>query len=173
MPQNFWWGTVPRRFALLAPGRLGGSPYPLGAGLKIFGGGARATFWGIQGQTLARKVLTTAIDSSELKELIWCWVWYSLTLLMFKEMVVRWDSERCFGFNLRSALTVFGNPTPSYLNSWINSWSSWITPSYDELNWILSKIYELNVNFQGLVHFVHFAALRVSARAATRPLALL
>src|SRR6266516_2533736 len=44
MPQNFWWGTVPRRFALLAPGRLGGSPYPLGAGLKIFGGGARATF---------------------------------------------------------------------------------------------------------------------------------
>src|SRR5947207_15544496 len=38
---NFWWDTIPKRLggeALLAPGRLGGEPYPFGVGLKILGG---------------------------------------------------------------------------------------------------------------------------------------
>jgi hypothetical protein len=38
---------VPKRLggeALFAPGRLGAEPYPLGVGLKIFGGGAQAIF---------------------------------------------------------------------------------------------------------------------------------
>ena len=42
VPQNVWWGTMPKRLggeALFAPGRLGGKPYP-----KIFGEDARATF---------------------------------------------------------------------------------------------------------------------------------
>jgi hypothetical protein len=35
--------------ALLAPGKLGGEPYTLGAGLKIFGEGTRATGSGPKG----------------------------------------------------------------------------------------------------------------------------
>ena len=43
----FGGGTMPKRLggeALLAPGRLGGEPYPLGAGLKIFDGAHRPHF---------------------------------------------------------------------------------------------------------------------------------